>query len=135
MNRIHALLIGAFAAGLLGFGPAAFAQKGEMIVDVSAPPLHTSLSAREAAERFNQGALHERKKELRAAFIAYSESGEAGYGLAQKKLGDIYSSGNAVVERDYETALKWYEKAREQGVEIPRPLVYPGDPNQVIRLR
>ena len=134
MKRIPNLLILA-AAGLLGFGPAAYAQKGEMIVDIAAPPFSSTLTAREAADRYTLGTLHERRKDLRAAFIAYTEAGEAGYGLAQKKLGDIYSNGNAVVERDYETALKWYEKAREQGIEIPKPLVYPGDPNQVIRLK
>ena len=135
MKRIRDALILAAASGLLCFGPVAFAQKGEMIVDIAAPPLSPTLTARESAERFRQGTLHGHRKDLRAAFIAYTESGEAGYGLAQKKLGDIYSNGNAVVERDYETALKWYEKAREQGIEIPKPLVYPGDQNQVIRLK
>jgi len=137
MMKIRDALILASAAGLVAFGPAAFAQKGEMIVDIAAPPLvhMPKLNEREAAERFRQGTLLERRKDLRSAFIAYTEAGESGYGLAQKKLGDIYSTGNTVVERDYETALKWYEKAREQGVEIPRPLVYPGDPNQVIRLK
>jgi len=134
MKRIPNLLIVA-TAGLLSFGPAAYAQKGEMIVDISPPPLSSTLNAREAADRYTQGTLHERRKDLRAAFIAYSEAGEAGNGHAQKKLGDFYSNGNTVVERDYETALKWYEKAREQGIEIPKPLVYPGDPNQVIRLK
>ena len=131
-RTMQALIFAATAAGL-GFGPSAFAQKAEMIVDVAAPPLAHPLSPQEAAERFNQGTVHERKKELRAAFIAYSEAGEAGNGQAQKKLGDFYSTGNVVVERDYETALKWYEKAREQGIEIPKPLVYPADPRQVTR--
>src|SRR5471030_1976334 len=119
MKRIPSLLVLA-AAGLLGFGPAAYAQKGEMIVDISAPPLSSTLTAREAAERYTQGTLHERRKDLHAAFIAYTEAGEAGNGMAQKKLGDFYSNGNAFLERDYETALKWYEKAREQGIEIPK---------------
>jgi TPR repeat protein len=134
MKRIRDLLVLA-AAGLLSFGPAAYAQKGEMIVDISAPPLSSMLTPREAADRYTQGTLHERRKDLRAAFVAYTEAGEAGNGHAQKKLGDFYSNGNIAVERDYEAALKWYEKAREQGIEIPKPLVYPGDPNQVIRLK
>jgi len=27
-----------------------------------------------------------------------------------------------VVQRDYQAALKWYQKAREQGVDIDKPL-------------
>jgi TPR repeat protein len=30
------------------------------------------------------------------------------------------------VNRDYETSLRWYQRAREQGVEIPLPYAYPG---------
>ena len=57
---------------------------------------------------------------------AYLAAGEAGNGMAQKRLGDIYNTGNAVVRRDYETALKWYQKARAQGIEIPKPITNPG---------
>jgi pilus assembly protein FimV len=78
-----------------------------------------------AVERFSQGEALERKHDLKAAFDAYMESAEAGYGPAQKKLGDIYGQGNAFVERDYATSLRWYQKARDQGVEIPTPKTYP----------
>ena len=62
-----------------------------------------------------------------AAFLA---AGDAGHGPAQKRLGDLYNTGNAVLKRDYETALRWYQKAREQGVEIPKPLTHaPVRPN------
>ena len=64
----------------------------------------------------------ERRGDHQAAFAAFLEAGEAGYGLAQRKLGQIYDKGNGVVQRDYQTALKWYQKAREQGVPIPKPL-------------
>jgi TPR repeat protein len=57
---------------------------------------------------------------------AYLAAGDSGHGEAQKRLGDIYNMGNAVVPRDYETALRWYQKARAQGIEIPKPLVNPG---------
>ena len=49
-----------------------------------------------------------------------------GHGPAQKKLGDIYGSGHGDVQRDYETSLRWYQRAREQGIEIPQPFSYPG---------
>lgn len=34
--------------------------------------------------------------------------------------------GNSAVQRDYATSLGWYQKAREQGVPIPRPHTYSG---------
>lgn len=85
-----------------------------------------ALAPEQAAARFEQGAVYERKGELAAAMKAYLEAGEAGHGPAQKKLGDIYNAGNSVVRRDYETALKWYQKARAQGIEIPKPVTNPG---------
>lgn len=100
---------------LLGGAPAALAQ-------------HASLAPDQAALRLQQGEAFERKHDLRSAFDAYTEAGEAGNGLAQKKLGDFYGSGNVAVDRNYETALKWYSKAREQGIEIPKPLTHPGTP-------
>jgi TPR repeat protein len=58
-----------------------------------------------------------------AAFRAYLEAGEGGYGLAQRKLGELYDNGDGV-QRDYQSSLKWYQKAREQGVPIPAPTVH-----------
>lgn len=79
----------------------------------------------DAAERFSQGEAYERQQDLKAALDAYTESAKAGYGPAQKKLGDLYGQGNAIVKRDYMTSLKWYEKARDQGIEVPKPKTYP----------
>lgn len=89
------------------------------------PPKPASVPALPAAQaeaRYQQGLVLERQGDLKRALAAYLEAGEAGNGGAQKKLGDFYNSGNAVVQRDYETALKWYQKARDRGVEIPKPL-------------
>ena len=88
----------------------------------------SELSAAQAEQRFAQAEAFERSHDLRSAFEAYSQAGEAGHPMAQKKLGDFYSAGNVAVTRDYEAALKWYQKAREQGVEIPTPPTYPPNP-------
>ncbi len=85
-----------------------------------------TLSPEQAAERYQQGLKLEQGGDARAAMQAFVASGEAGYGVAQKRLGDIYNQGNEVVVRDYETALRWYQKARAQGVEIPKPITNPG---------
>jgi FimV-like protein len=76
----------------------------------------------EASRRYREGQALERKGDDAGALKAYLEAGEAGHGLAQRRLGQIYDKGNTVVQRDYQTSLKWYQKAREQGVEIDKPL-------------
>ena len=91
-----------------------------------APRPSATLSPEQAMERYQEGIKLEQGGDLRAALQAYVAAGEAGYGVAQKRLGDIYNAGNAVVVRDYETALRWYQKARAQGVEIPKPITNPG---------
>ena len=75
-----------------------------------------------AARRYRDGLVLERRGDLRGALAAFLEAGEGGNGMAQRKLGQIYDKGNAVVPRDYQAALKWYQKAREQGVDIEKPL-------------
>ena len=80
------------------------------------------LGREEAIRRYREGRDLERKGDDEGALKAFLEAGEAGYGLAQRKLGQIYDKGNAAVERDYQASLRWYQKAREQGVEIDKPL-------------
>lgn len=79
------------------------------------------LTPQQATLRFQEGAKAEGDGYHRRAFVAYLEAAENGHGHAQKKMGDIYSRNGPVVRRDYQTALQWYEKARAQGVPIPKP--------------
>ena len=85
--------------------------------------LHTdALMNHEAATRRHVAGLAlERRGEDRAAFIAFQEAADYGYPPAQRKLGEIYDSGNAAVKRDYSASIHWYEKAREGGETIPPP--------------
>ena len=76
-----------------------------------------------AARRYWEGLARERRGDTEGAFKAFLEAGEAGHGLAQRRLGQIYDSGNDAVKRDYEVALKWFQRARAQGVSIPKPAV------------
>ena len=80
------------------------------------------LAVEVAAKRYRDGLAMERRGDYRGAFAAFLEAGEAGNGLAQRKLGQIYDTGNPAVPRDYQISLKWYQKAREQGVTIDKPL-------------
>ena len=120
MKTISSLICLAVTGVLLGLSSGAGAQ--------TSVPQSVTLSPAEAARLFREGENLERRRDLRGAFDAYLAAGEAGDGLAQKKLGDLYSAGNRVVERDYESALRWYHKARAQGIEIPAPFTYPATP-------
>jgi len=76
----------------------------------------------DAARRYREGLALERSGDDAGALKAFLESGEAGYGLAQRKLGQIYDKGNSAVERDFQASVRWYQKAREQGVALDKPL-------------
>jgi len=86
---------------------------------VSRPPL----GREEAARRYREGLALEREGNHQGALQAFLEAGEGGHGLAQRRLGEIYDKGSPAAPRDYQAALLWYQKAREQGVEIPKPFV------------
>jgi len=75
-----------------------------------------------AQRRYEEGLALERQGDERGALKAFLDSGEAGYGLAQRKLGQIYDKGNSATQRDLQASILWYQKARVQGVEIERPI-------------
>jgi TPR repeat protein len=79
-----------------------------------------------AADRYGDARELERAGQWAQAMQAYHELAASGHGPAQKKLGDIYGTGHGEVQRDYETSLRWYQRARDQGMEIPLPFSYPG---------
>jgi FimV-like protein len=80
------------------------------------------LSRQDAARRYEEGLALEAKGDDRGALSAFLAAGEAGNGLAQRRLGQIYDKGNSAVRRDYQASLHWYRKARDQGIEIDKPL-------------
>ena len=126
MKRISGVFVMAAAAGLLGIGGSASSQTVSPATPAATEAVQ--LTPQQAAQLFQQGEALERRRDQRGAFEAYLAAGEAGDGNAQKKLGDFYGNGNHAVERNYETALKWYHKARAQGIEIPTPFTYPTGP-------
>ena len=87
----------------------------------AAKPDPAWLTPQQATQRYQEATKAESEGHHRHAFVAYLEAAENGHGEAQKKMGDIYSKHGPVVRRDYQTALQWYEKARAQGVPIPKP--------------
>ena len=75
----------------------------------------------ERAEKFEEAVRAEARGQWQAAMRLYQDAAIEGYGPAQRRLGAIYQSGNAVVQRDYESALLWYERARASGEKITEP--------------
>lgn len=100
--------------------PAAPVQPPVAAIPPAKPPARAPLGKEEAERRYRAGLAMERAGDDRGALQAFLEAGESGHGPAQKKLGEIYDRGNSAVARDYETALRWYQKAREQGVAVPK---------------
>ncbi len=77
--------------------------------------------------RYQEGLKLERHGDVQAAVDAYRAAADAGHGLAQRKLGDIYGTGKGGIDRDYELSLRWYNRTRDQGIDIPnKPFVFPG---------
>ena len=74
-----------------------------------------------AAHRHVDGLALEHRGDEKGAFVAFLEAAESGYAPAQRRLGEIYDTGNSAVERDYEESIRWYQKAREGGEKIPPP--------------
>jgi TPR repeat protein len=100
---------------LAAFALAAAMSNGK-IAYAQAPAVQESPALRYAA-----GLAQERHGDDTGAFIAFVEAAEAGYPPAQRKLGEIYDSGNKVVKRNFQASIRWYEKAREGGEVIPSP--------------
>jgi len=103
--KVTTLALSLLAGAAMSGAPIAYAQ---------APQAQDSPVARHAA-----GLALERRGDDVGAFIAFLEAAEAGHPPAQRKLGEIYDSGNPAVKRDYQAAIHWYEKAREGGEVLP----------------
>ncbi len=54
-----------------------------------------------------------------AATRLYQIAGNNGHGPASLRLAELYMSGRNDLRRDYVEAIRWYNKAREQGMSIP----------------
>ena len=126
LKTLIAGLAPVFFAASIAAAPVAQAQASDAdVVQKASASAPTDLSL---LQRHLEGlALLDRGDE-RAAFCAFLEAGEAGYAPAQRRLAEIYSKGNAAVQRDFAASTRWYRIAREQGEVIPRPHTYSGIP-------
>src|SRR3970282_284039 len=89
--------------------PMAYAQEPHAMLDVSALPSRGNI--RSTADLYAEGLLRRAVGDEKGAFEAFLETAERGHAQAQRRLGEIYDSGNSAVRRDYMEAIRWYQKA------------------------
>jgi TPR repeat protein len=75
----------------------------------------------EAARQHSVALALEKRGDERGAFAAYLAAAEQGHPPAQRRLGEIFDTGNSAVKRNYEESIRWYQKARENGEDVPPP--------------
>ena len=78
-----------------------------------------STSTPEAARQHATALALEKRGDEQGAFTAYLAAAEQGHPPAQRRLGEIYDTGNSAVKRNYEESIRWYQKARENGEDLP----------------
>lgn len=74
-----------------------------------------------AAQKYADARSLERRGDDLGAYVAFLASAQDGYAPAQRRLGEIYDQGNQAVDRDFYESVRWYQKAREGGEDIPAP--------------
>ena len=84
-------------------------------------PARAPMSMNTAVQTHVAGLAMEHRGDETGAFSAFLAAAQDGYPPAQRRLGEIYDSGNSAVKRNYEESIRWYQKAREGGEQIPPP--------------
>jgi TPR repeat protein len=69
---------------------------------------------------YQQAQAMEKEDRYRDAVRLYKQAASAGHGPSSKRLGEIYLKGAKGVTRDYAESVRWYDKARQQGMDIPK---------------
>ena len=82
-------------------------------------PTAALMAHSEAARRHAAGLAMEHRGDDKGALVAFLAAAEEGYPPAQRRLGEIYDVGNSAVKRNYEESIRWYQKAREGGEDLP----------------
>jgi TPR repeat protein len=91
-------------------------------------PAGPSMSPEAAAQRHADGLAFQKSGNDKAAFAAFLDAAEHGHPPAQRRLGEIYDTGNSAVERDYVESIRWYQAAREGGEQLPAQPKIPHSP-------
>ncbi len=84
-----------------------------IVIAAAEPGKSASVLLAEARSLDSQG-------KTREAVRLYKQAAAAGSGEAAKRLGNIFGKGEGAIGRDYGEQLRWNNKARELGVEVPK---------------
>lgn len=70
-------------------------------------------------QHYRAGLALEKSKDMFYAFTSYAEGGKLGHGPCQARLGELYDNDmSGFVKRDLQESIRWYERARDNDVEI-----------------
>jgi FimV-like protein len=73
--------------------------------------------------RYLAGLAAEKAGDMRAAIKAYIEAARLGHPLADLRLGQLYDrDASRTLPRDLQESMTHYQKAREFGIDIPKPV-------------
>ena len=74
-----------------------------------------------ADQHYRAGLILEKSNHMSYAFDTYVYAAKLGHGRAQLRLGQLYDRDRSgFIQRDIQESLQWYEKARENQVEVPK---------------
>ncbi len=96
------------------------ARKAQVEEDARKKTAEAKPAAPEAANKASPAELFRQAQALESSSMKdavrkYEEAGNAGFGPASKRLGEIYVNGAGNVRSDYVKSVKWFSKAKEQG--------------------
>jgi len=74
-----------------------------------------------ADQHYRAALTLEKSKDMFYAFDTYIYAAKLGHGRAQLRLGQLYDNDfSGFVRHDLQESVRWYEKARESQVEVPK---------------
>jgi hypothetical protein len=70
-------------------------------------------------QHYRAGLALEKSKDMFYAFTSYTEGAKLGHGPCQARLGELYDNDlSGFVRHDLQESMRWYERARDNQVEI-----------------
>jgi TPR repeat protein len=74
-----------------------------------------------ADQHYRAALILEKSGNMLYAFDTYVYAAKLGHGRAQLRLGQLYDKDmSGFIQRDLQESLQWYEKARENQVDVPK---------------
>jgi TPR repeat protein len=86
---------------------------------------------RQGEVRYQAGVAAEKSGDMQGAVKAYIEAARLGHPLADLRLGQLYDRDlTKTLPRDLQSSIVHYQKAREFGIDIDKPVSRAPDPGK-----